>query len=459
MTDLETIWSYVLEILKSNHTDTVIKLWFSDLKMISMTPDEVVFTTPTNIKRDIITKQFSEELGGALFQIMGFKPEVIINSREGGEADLSRENIEKFKRIEKGEETDGSKVSIPENYKLEYTFDNFVVGSSNKFAHATALAVAEKDYDTVDTQNLYNPLFIYGPSGVGKTHLLYAITNDISKRYPTKKIIYVKGEEFTNQLIDAIQKKTTIQFREKYRRADVLLIDDIQFVAGRISTQEELFNTFNAIYEDYKQIILTSDRPPKEIKTLEERLQTRFMSGIMADVSLPDFDLRVAILKQKAKQSNLLLNSDILNFLAENVTSSIRQLEGVIKKLGAISLLEGGSLDLERVKNSVRDFVSTKENDGKRMDEIILAVSKKYDISRDDILSSKRNKEIAMARHICVYIARTMTTLSQSQIGKALNRDRTTVISSEGVVKEEIEKNSEFAMEVREIIRTINSGI
>jgi chromosomal replication initiator protein len=183
------------------------------------------------------------------------------------------------------------------------------------------------------------------------------------------------------------------------------------------------------------------------------------MSGIMADVSLPDFDLRVAILKQKAKQSNLLLSPDILNFLAENVTSSIRQLEGVIKKLGAISLLEGGSLDLERVKNSVRDFVSTKENDGKRMDEIILAVSKKYDISRDDILSSKRNKEIAMARHICVYIARTMTTLSQSQIGKALNRDRTTVISSEGVVKEEIEKNSEFAMEVREIIRTINSGI
>ncbi len=464
MTDLDTIWGYILEALKSNHNPTVINLWFSDLKMISLTPYEVVFTTSTNIKRDIIAKQFSEEMGGVLYSIVGFKPEIIIHSRENGEADLSRESIERFKKAEKGEETDGVKVNVPDNFKLEYTFDNFVVGSSNKLAHAVALAVADKDFDTVDTSNLYNPLFIYGPSGVGKTHLLYAITNRISKRFPSKKIIYVKGEEFTNQMIDAINRSTTdktatVKFRDKYRRADVLLIDDIQFVAGRKTTQEELFNTFNNIYEDCKQIILTSDRPPNEIKTLDERLQTRFMSGMTADVSLPDFDLRVAILKQKAKQSNLLLSSEILNFLAENVTSSIRQLEGVIKKLGAISLLEGSTLDIERVKIAVKDFISTKENDGKRMDEIILAVSKKYDISRDDILSSKRNKEIAMARHICVYIARTMTTLSQSQIGKALNRDRTTVISSEGVIKEEIERNSDFAMEVRELIRSISSGI
>ncbi len=457
MTDLDTIWSYVLEILKSNHTDTVVKLWFSDLKMISLSPDEVVFTTPTNIKRDIIARQFSEELGGALFQIVGFKPDITIHSRENGEADLSRESIEIFKKMKKGEDTEGRKSTVPDNFKLEYTFDNFVVGSSNKFAHAAALAVADKDYDE-NSFNIYNPLFIYGPSGVGKTHLLYAITNKVSKKYPDKKIIYVKGEEFTNQLIDAIQKKTTTQFRDKYRNVDVLLIDDIQFVAGRISTQEELFNTFNAVYEEHKQIILTSDRPPDEIKTLEDRLKTRFMSGLMADVSLPDFDLRVAILQQKAKQSNLVLSPDILNFLAENVTSSIRQLEGVIKKLGAIHLLEGGELDIERVKNSVREFVSTRENDGKRMDEIILAVSKKYDISREDILSSKRNKEIAIARHICVYIARTITTLSQAQIGKSLNRDRTTVISSEAVIKEEIERNNDFAMEVRELIRSITTG-
>jgi chromosomal replication initiator protein len=319
------------------------------------------------------------------------------------------------------------------------------------------MAVADKDYND-NSFNLYNPLFIYGPSGVGKTHLLYAITNKISKKYPDKKITYVKGEEFTNQMVDALQKKNATQFREKYRNVDVLLIDDIQFVAGKISTQEELFNTFNAIYEAHKQIILTSDRPPEEIKTLEDRLKTRFMSGLMADVSLPDFELRVAILQQKALQSHLNLTYDILRFLAENVTSSIRQLEGVIKKLGAIALLEGGALDIERVKNSIKEFISVREDDGKRMDEIILAVSKKYDISRDDILSSKRNKEIAMARHICVYIARTITTLSQAQIGKALNRDRTTVISSEAVIKEEMESNNEFAMEVRELIRQISLG-
>ena len=457
MTDLDTIWGYMLEILKENHSDTVIKLWFSDLKLISLTPEEAVFNTPTVIKRDIIIRQFSEELGSALFKTVGFNPEIFVHSGENGEGDLSRGSVEKFKKMEKGELSRDEKVSVPDNYRTEYTFDNFVVGSSNKFAHAAAMAVADKDYND-NSFNLYNPLFIYGPSGVGKTHLLYAITNKISKKYPDKKITYVKGEEFTNQMVDSLQKKNATQFREKYRSVDVLLIDDIQFVAGKISTQEELFNTFNAIYEAHKQIILTSDRPPDEIKTLEDRLKTRFMSGLMADVSLPDFELRVAILQQKALQSHLNLSHEILRFLAENVTSSIRQLEGVIKKLGAIALLEGGELDLERVKNSIKEFISVREDDGKKMDEIILAVSKKYDISRDDILSSKRNKEIAMARHICVYIARTITTLSQAQIGKALNRDRTTVISSEAVIKEEMENNSSFAMEVRELIRQISLG-
>ena len=244
---------------------------------------------------------------------------------------------------------------MPGDYRSDYTFDNFIVGSSNKFAHAAALAVAEKNLNDPETlrSNMYNPLFIYGPSGVGKTHLLYAITNKISRKYPDKKIIYVKGEEFTNQLVEAIQHKTTTQFREKYRSVDVLLIDDIQFVAGRISTQEEVFNTFNAVYEEHKQIILTSDRPPNEIKTLEERLRTRFLSGLLADVSLPDFDLRLAILQQKAKQNNIYLDQNTMKYIADNVTSSIRQLEGVIKKLGAITLLEGGELNFERVRDSI----------------------------------------------------------------------------------------------------------
>ncbi len=457
--NLDSIWEYMLVLLGKDRPDTAVNLWFSDMKLISLTKDEAVFSTTTDIKRDIILSNFRDEIAQNIAQIVGFTPRVLIYSSEHKEADLSHKKVEIFEKIEKGEADidEVEDVIMPPNYKTEFTFENFVVGESNKFAYAVATAVADKNYNDpkVIASNLYNPLFIYGPSGVGKTHLLYAITNQISKRFPEKKIIYVKGEEFTNQLIDAIQKKTTGQFRDKYRKVDVLLIDDIHFVAGRISTQEELFNTFNAVYEEHKQIILTSDRPPNEIKTLEERLRTRFLSGLLADISLPDYDLRLAILKQKSQQFNLSLSNQSLTYLAENINSSIRQLEGVIKKLGALQLLEDVGLDFERVRNSVKEFVQVKESDNEKMAEIITAVSQKYNITKEDILSSKRNKEIAMARHVCVYIARTVTSLSQAQIGKALNRDRTTIVSSESVVKNEMNNDTNFAYEINDLLRSL----
>ena len=457
--NLDSIWEYMLVLLGKDRPDTAVNLWFSDMKLISLTKDEAVFSTTTDIKRDIILNNFRDEIAQDIAQIVGFTPRVLIYSSEHKEADLSRQSVELFQKIEKGDVTpEDEDIVMPPDYKSDFTFDNFIVGASNKFAYAVATAVANKDYNDpqVISSNLYNPLFIYGPSGVGKTHLLYAITNSISKRFPEKKIIYVKGEEFTNQLIDAIQKKTTSQFRDKYRKVDVLLIDDIHFVAGRISTQEELFNTFNAVYEDHKQIILTSDRPPNEIKTLEERLRTRFLSGLLADISLPDYDLRLAILKQKSQQFNLSLSSQSLAYLAENIGSSIRQLEGVIKKLGALQLLEDVSLDFERVRASVKEFIQPKGSDEEKMGEIIAAVSQKYNISKEDILSDKRKKEIAMARHICVYLARSLTSLSQSQIGKALNRDRTTIVSSESVVKQEMDENTDFAYEINELSRQLS---
>lgn len=457
--NLDSIWEYMLVLLGKDRPDTAVNLWFSDMKLISLTKDEAVFSTTTDIKRDIILSNFRDEITQNIAQIVGFTPRVLIYSSEHKEADLSHKKVEIFEKIEKGEADidEVEDIIMPPNYKTEFTFENFVVGESNKFAYAVATAVADKNYNDpkVIASNLYNPLFIYGPSGVGKTHLLYAITNQISKRFPEKKIIYVKGEEFTNQLIDAIQKKTTGQFRDKYRKVDVLLIDDIHFVAGRISTQEELFNTFNAVYEEHKQIILTSDRPPNEIKTLEERLRTRFLSGLLADISLPDYDLRLAILKQKSQQFNLSLSNQSLTYLAENINSSIRQLEGVIKKLGALQLLEDVGLDFERVRNSVKEFVQVKESDNEKMAEIITAVSQKYNITKEDILSSKRNKEIAMARHVCVYIARTVTSLSQAQIGKALNRDRTTIVSSESVVKNEMNNDTNFAYEINDLLRSL----
>ncbi len=458
MAELRSIWEPISEILKTKHPDTAYNLWFGDMELISLTSKEAMFTTTNNAKRNVILDIFADEMAEATEKVVGFKPRIVIISTENEEMDLSAPTVEKISKIERGEAKKSDDIVILDNYRSDYTFDNFISGSSNEFAYAAARAVADKDLNDPETlrANLYNPLFIYGPSGVGKTHLLYAITNRLAHRFPNKKIMYIKGEEFTNQLVEAIRYKTTAEFREKLRAVDVLLIDDIQFVAGREATQLEVFNTFNAVYEERKQIILTSDRPPYEIRTLEERLRTRFMSGILADVSLPDYDLRLAILSQKAKQHNIYLSSEILKYIAENVTSSIRQLEGIVKKLGAMKFLQGSEITLEKVKDVTKEFAQAKENDSKKFEEILISVSTKYGISKEDILSSKRNKEIVLARHICVYIAREITSLSQSQIAKILNRDRSTLVSSEKFVKDRMAEDNDFALDIKELIRSLN---
>lgn len=451
--DLEGIRQMLIEMLLKENSQTAVNLWFGDLKLVSLDENEAIFVSPTDLKKKIIRQRFALSMADHLNEILGFEPSVVIYSSEDGELDLSRKENEKEKVTRVPEKRE---LSAEEAFRSDYTFENFVIGSSNKFASSAAVAVANQDFNDYSKKE-FNPLFIYGPSGVGKTHLLYAIVNRVLNNYPNKKIIYVKGEEFANQLYTAIRKNNTTEFKNKYRDADLLLIDDIHFVAGKDSLQEEFFNTFNAIYDANKQMIFTSDRPPHEMKNLEDRLRTRFMAGLIVDIQLPDYDLRCAILQQKAIFNRLHISSEIVSYLAENVTSSIRQLEGVIKKLGAIQLLEGGEISIERVKNSIHEFVPKKDSDQKKMDDIILAVSKKFNISRDDILSTKRNKEIAIPRHICVYVARQCTNLSQSQIGKAINRDRTTVISSESFVKETMESDSSFAYEVNSIIREISS--
>ena len=459
--NLDGIWERIAEILKTKHEDYVYNLWFSDLKFVSLTAKEATFTTPYNVKRNAILEHFLEEMSDAMRAVIGFSPRIIVLSTENTEVDLSGMKADKFAKFGRSEAQESTSAAPAiDDYSSEYTFDNFVVGSSNEFAYAAARAVSEKDFDDPETlrTNAYNPLFIYGPSGVGKTHLLYAITNKLAKRYPSKKIVYIKGEEFTNQLVKAIREKTTNEFRDKYRNIDVLIIDDIQFVAGRDATQLEVFNTFNAVYEERKQIILSSDRPPNEIKTLEDRLRTRFLSGLLADVSLPDFDLRLAILQQKVKQNNIYLSSEILRYIAENINSSIRPIEGIIKRLGAIKFLQGGELSIERVKEAIKDYVTVKGGDSQLFENILIAVSNKYSVTKEDILSSKRNKEIVLARHICVYIAREITSLSQAQIAKILNRERSTLVSSEKFVKDKMNEDSSFAFDIKELIRNLQQG-
>lgn len=451
--DLESIREMLIEMLSKEISPTAINLWFGDLKLVSLDENEAVFVSPLDLKKKTIQGRFAISMADHLNEILGFEPSVVIYSSEHGEVDLS---LKKNEESKKEEITEKREMTPEEAFRSEFTFENFVVGASNKFASSAAVAVANQNFSS-PTKKEFNPLFIYGPSGVGKTHLLYSVVNRVLKNNPDKKIVYVKGEEFANQLFTAIRKHNTDEFKNKYRDADLLLIDDIHFVAGKDSLQEEFFNTFNAIYDANKQMIFTSDRPPHEMKSLEDRLRTRFMAGLIVDIQLPDYELRCAILQQKAILNHLHISSEIVSYLAENVTSSIRQLEGVIKKLGAIQLLEGGEISLERVKGSVHEFVPKKDSDQKKMDDIILAVSKKFNITREDILSTKRNKEIAIPRHICVFVARQVTNLSQSQIGKAINRDRTTVISSESYVKETMEQDSSFAYEVNSIIREISS--
>lgn len=337
------------------------------------------------------------------------------------------------------------------NYDFQYTFDNFIVGSSNKFAHAACVAVAE--HPALN----YNPLFIYGQSGLGKTHLLNAITNHLKKKNPNVRIIYAKGEDFTNYMIDCISRQAMKEFRDTYRKCDVLLIDDIQFIAGKESTQEEFFHTFNALYDERKQIILTSDRPPRDIQHLEARLRSRFEWGLLADIQPPDLELRIAITKSKAEAVNLDLSPEILQYLSENLRENVRQIEGAIKKLGAINFLSGRPISIEDAARCVSELLEDSEPTTVTIDKIFTVVYRKYNVSKEDLLSSKRNKNIAQARHVAIYLIREIIKMSTPSIGTIFNRDHTTIMSSIEAVNKKLANDQMFAVDIKELKKQVQN--
>lgn len=334
----------------------------------------------------------------------------------------------------------------------DYTFENFIVGNSNRFAHAAALNVA----DNVGMK--INPLFIYGPSGLGKTHLMYAIANRAIKRNPGMKVIYLKGEEFLNQLIVAIQKNWNQAFRAKYRSCDMLLIDDIQFIAGKESTQTEFFHTFDALYEDHKQIILTSDRPPRELTALEDRIRSRFEAGLLADIQPPDYELRLAILQNKISQNHIDVPTEVVDFLARNLQENIRQLEGVIKKLAVSTLLTGQPVTMEMVLQTVSGYMRDAEPVEDTVNRIIECVSKRYSVSVKDILGSSRVKKIKTARNAAMYIVRSMTNMSLPQMGTVFCRDHSTIHSNINAFENELSSDPILEATVNEIIKEIKRG-
>ncbi len=476
MQPFSDIWTLAVGELTAMYGQTVADLWFTCLTLHDINDSQAVIICDMPYKYVIIKNKYIGPISDALEKVMGFKVNVILLDKTTNPEEYSMyvkngsdipEPVNLADRVFSHQIGNDSFKSSSENYEAsrevnnssynQYTFDNFIVGQSNKFAHAACVAVANDPSCINPDTFTYNPLFIHGPSGLGKTHLLYAIINRIRASRPDIKIVYVKGEEFTNQLIDSIAKKNTEKFREKYRTTDLLLIDDIQFIAGRDSTQEEFFHTFNALYEDHKQIILTSDRPPRDIKTLEDRLKTRFEWGIIADIQPPDADLRAAIIKKKAASINITLNNDVINFLAENLKSNIRQVEGAIKKLGALSLLTGEPITEELARNSLTDLISDGEPTDITVERVFEKVFKKFGINEEQIKGTKRTKEIAYARHLTIYLIRKMTDLTLSQIGKLMKRDHSTIMASLKAVEKELGADTQTDIDVNELIREIKS--
>ena len=452
--DISVIWDMVKKSFNDDEKlpQSVIDLWFGDLKIISFENNEITFSTDSGFKYNTISENYIEKIGQKFSRLFGFEVKANIVF-DGVPADTEKIKQQFMGNIQKENLADNAeknkKFIDSQNYNFEYTFDSFIVGNSNKFAHAACVAVAQRP--AMD----YNPLFIYGPSGLGKTHLMSAVVNEIRRKKKDLRVVYIKGDEFTNQLIESLAKQEMNKFRERYRNCDILLIDDIQFIAGKVSTQEEFFHTFNALYEEHKQIILSSDRPPKDIQTLEERLKTRFEWGLIADIQPPDLELRVAIIKKKAEQISVELSDEVLNFLAENLRSNIRQIEGAVKKLSALSFLKGEKITMETAKSCLSELLGGAEPINVTVDKIFTAVFKKYGIKKEDIIGQKRNKDIANARHISIYLIRAITEMSLPNIGKIFNRDHSTVLTSYEKIEKRVFADPVFNIEIMELSREI----
>ena len=442
------VWTNALAIIKENVSSTSYDSWISLLRPIKFEDDKAFLYAQTNFQKQLIINKFRREIQNALTQVMGFEIEAVILSEE----DVSK----KVSTPRQIKDVEDIKIEEPEERPLmtlnqELTFDNFVVGDENKFAHAAALAVAN------NPAGAYNPFFIYGKSGLGKTHLLFAIANEIRTNNPDATIMIVKGEEFTNELIQAIQNGQQTQFRNKYRYVDVFLVDDVQFIGGKVSTEMEFFHTFEALYEAKKQIIVTSDRPPKEMATLEDRLKTRFESGLIADIQPPEYETRVAIIKNKANSLNLELTDDVVDYIANKLKNNVRELEGAVKKIKAYSLIfMGEKPTIGIIQTVIQSVIKENVNTAITPDKIVDHVSKYYNISKDDIYSTKRRADIINARQVAMYITRELTDISLSIIGDEFGgKNHSTVLHSIKQTEAKMATDSKFSQTINEMMENI----
>ncbi len=427
------------KVLKGEITNVAYDMWICSIKPLRLDGNVAYFSVQSAFQKEIILKNYNNLLKEALLNVMGFNVEIEIVPEEFSDESDNEPNNQR-----------GELEATFSSADYDYTFDTFIVGRSNEFAHAACLAVSK------NRGGAYNPLFIHGPSGLGKTHLLTAISNAIKLSEPETNIVYVTGEVFTNELIAAIKVKDTLPFRKKYRNADVLLVDDIHFISGKESTQEEFFHTFNELHSQGKQIVLTSDRPPKDIKTLEERIRTRFEWGLIADITAPDFETRVAIIKRKADLLSLTLTNDVVECIATRLKNDIRQLEGCVKKLKAYQHLVGTPPTLTQAQNAIREILSDDSPEPVTIDRIIGEVASVYGVSPDDIRSMKRSSQISAARKVAAYAVNELTHLSLQSIGAELGgKNHSTVSYYIDDVSKLMAKDSRTKEMIEDIIKNI----
>ncbi len=443
MQSFEAVWDVALNNLKGQLSEVIISTWFSKLEPVSFNIEtgDCVFKVETLWQKEVFETRYTDEIEKALFDVMGFDVHVSFISDGDSKTEAKKYNTTK---------PADSELFLTLNYDYEYTFDTFIVGESNKFAHAASLAVAKKPAAA------YNPLFIYGNSGLGKTHLLYAIANEAKKNNKDLNILYINCEEFLNELIAAIQNTKTAEFRNKYRKVDMLLIDDIQFISRMERTQEEFFHTFNTLYTAKKQVVFTSDRPPREINKIDERLRSRFEQGLIADIQAPDFETRLAILRRKADLLSFEVSDSVLEFIATKLKNNIRQLEGTIKKMKATCNMNGEVPNIACAQDAIKDIVNENVPIPVTIDKIIREVSKFYDVSIDDITGRKKTANIAFARHIAMYIISEITSISQKAIGENFGgKDHSTVLHAINKVKTSMDRDSSLRNDVNDLIKSI----
>jgi len=446
--DLKNLWGKTLDIIKSELSEVSFNTWIKSCEPISISSDTLKISVPNSFTQDILDKRYKDLVINSIKAVCSkqYKIEFIIMSDSYDKEENKSNPNQTSKAIVVNDE-------MSSTLNPKYTFNSFVIGNSNRFAHAASLAVAESP------AKAYNPLFIYGGVGLGKTHLMHAIGHYILQNNPNAKVVYVSSEKFTNELINAIKDDKNEEFRNKYRNVDILLIDDIQFIAGKERTQEEFFHTFNELHDANKQIILSSDRPPKEIPTLEDRLRSRFEWGLIADIQVPDFETRMAILKKKADVENLNVANEVMGYIATKIKSNIRELEGALIRIIAYSSLTNRAVTVDLATEALKDIISKKQGKHVTIDSIQDVVSSYFNLRVEDLKSQRRTRNIAYPRQIAMYLSRKLTDMSLPKIGEEFGgRDHTTVIHAYEKISGNLKTDDSLQHTINELTKKVTQN-